>query len=33
MLNGGVLPLDLLDSRTDSWILAQKLAPNFAGVN
>jgi len=24
MLNGGVLPLDLLDSRTDSWIRAQK---------
>jgi uncharacterized protein (DUF885 family) len=24
MLNGGVLPLDLLDSRTNSWILAQK---------
>ena len=33
MLNGGVLPLDLLDSRTDSWIRAQKLAPNSAGVN
>jgi uncharacterized protein (DUF885 family) len=25
MLNGGVLPLDLLDSRTDAWIKAQKL--------
>jgi len=24
MLNGGVLPLDLLDARTDSWIRAQK---------
>jgi uncharacterized protein (DUF885 family) len=24
MLNGGVLPLDLLDSRTNSWIRAQK---------
>ncbi|MEO7206095.1 MAG: DUF885 domain-containing protein [Steroidobacteraceae bacterium] len=24
MLNGGVLPLDLLDARTDSWIEAQK---------
>jgi uncharacterized protein (DUF885 family) len=24
MLNGGVLPLDLLDSRTNSWIQAQK---------
>ncbi len=33
MLNGGVLPLDLLDSRTDSWIRAQKPAPNSAGVN
>jgi len=27
MLNGGVLPLDLLDSRTENWIRAQKLAP------
>jgi uncharacterized protein (DUF885 family) len=26
MLNGGVLPLDLLDSRTNSWIRAQKTA-------
>jgi uncharacterized protein (DUF885 family) len=26
MLNGGVLPLDLLDSRTDSWIRSQKAA-------
>jgi uncharacterized protein (DUF885 family) len=24
MLNGGVLPLDLLDSRTDLWITAEK---------
>jgi uncharacterized protein (DUF885 family) len=24
MLNGGVLPLDLLDSRTNKWIVAQK---------
>ena len=23
MLNGGVLPLDLLDARTNSWIQAQ----------
>ena len=30
MLNGGVLPLDLLDSRTDSWIRAQKLAAKTA---
>jgi uncharacterized protein (DUF885 family) len=33
MLNGGVLPLDLLDSRTDSWVRAQKLTPNSARVN
>jgi uncharacterized protein (DUF885 family) len=26
MLNGGVLPLDLLDARTNSWIRAQKSA-------
>jgi len=26
MLSGGVLPLDLLDARTDSWIKAQKAA-------
>jgi uncharacterized protein (DUF885 family) len=26
MLNGGVLPLDLLDARTNSWIKAQKAA-------
>jgi len=26
MLSGGVLPLDLLDSRTNSWIQEQKLA-------
>jgi uncharacterized protein (DUF885 family) len=25
MLNGGVLPLDLLDARTNAWIKAQKL--------
>jgi uncharacterized protein (DUF885 family) len=24
MLNGGVLPLDLLDKRTDQWIQGQK---------
>jgi uncharacterized protein (DUF885 family) len=24
MLNGGVLPLDMLDARTDAWIRAQK---------
>jgi uncharacterized protein (DUF885 family) len=28
MLSGGVLPLDLLDSRTNSWIQGQKLAHN-----
>jgi uncharacterized protein (DUF885 family) len=27
MLSGGVLPLDLLDSRTNRWIEAQKRAP------
>jgi uncharacterized protein (DUF885 family) len=27
MLSGGVLPLDLLDSRTNSWIQKQKSAP------
>jgi uncharacterized protein (DUF885 family) len=27
MLNGGVLPLDLLDSRTNGWIQARKSAP------
>jgi uncharacterized protein (DUF885 family) len=30
MLNGGVLPLDLLDSRTNSWIQAQKAAVKSA---
>jgi uncharacterized protein (DUF885 family) len=28
MLNGGVLPLDLLDARTNSWIQAQKTTAN-----
>jgi uncharacterized protein (DUF885 family) len=28
MLSGGVLPLDLLDSRTNSWIQGQKLLHN-----
>jgi uncharacterized protein (DUF885 family) len=27
MLNGAVLPLDLLDSRTNAWIAAQKRSP------
>jgi uncharacterized protein (DUF885 family) len=27
MLNGGVLPLDLLDSRTNAWIRAEKKRP------
>jgi uncharacterized protein (DUF885 family) len=26
MLNGGLLPLDLLDARTNRWIQAQTLA-------
>ncbi len=30
MLNGGVLPLDLLDARTDSWIREQKMAAKSA---
>jgi len=30
MLNGGVLPLDLLDARTNSWIQAQKAADKTA---
>jgi uncharacterized protein (DUF885 family) len=30
MLNGGVLPLDLLDSRTNSWIQAQRTAVKTA---
>ncbi len=33
MLNGGVLPLDLLDSRTNSWIKGQKLRIGTAAVN
>lgn len=28
MLNGGVLPLDLLDSRATGWMAAQKLLPS-----
>ena len=33
MLNGGVLPLDLLDARTNSWIPAQKLSPKSVASN
>ncbi len=33
MLSGGVLPLDLLDSRTSSWIAGQKLAAKSAAAN
>jgi len=33
MLSGGVLPLDLLDARTDVWIRAQKSAANAAAVH
>jgi uncharacterized protein (DUF885 family) len=33
MLNGGVLPLDLLDSRTNSWIKAQKHRTKVAAAN
>ena len=33
MLSGGVLPLDLLDSRTNSWIREQKQQPKSALTN
>jgi uncharacterized protein (DUF885 family) len=33
MLNGGVLPLDLLEERTDSWIREQKHPPKLAARN
>jgi uncharacterized protein (DUF885 family) len=33
MLSGGVLPLDLLDSRTDRWIEAQRLGIKSAAAN
>jgi uncharacterized protein (DUF885 family) len=33
MLSGGVLPIDLLESRTDNWIRAQKLGPATATGN
>ena len=33
MLSGGVLPLDLLDSRTDSWIRAQKSGLKSAAAH
>jgi uncharacterized protein (DUF885 family) len=33
MLGGGVLPLDLLDARTDSWIKAQKAGSQTAAGN
>jgi uncharacterized protein (DUF885 family) len=33
MLSGGVLPLELLDSRTNSWIQAQKLGVKSAAAN
>ncbi|MEP6884379.1 MAG: DUF885 domain-containing protein [Gammaproteobacteria bacterium] len=33
MLNGGVLPLDLLDSRTNSWIKGQKLRVKTVAAN
>ena len=33
MLNGGVLPLDLLDSRTNAWIKEQKRAPARVAAN
>ncbi len=33
MLNGGVLPLDLLDARTDAWIKAQQAGTRAAAGN
>jgi uncharacterized protein (DUF885 family) len=33
MLSGGVLPLDLLDSRTMSWIQAQKHGAKSTAAN
>jgi uncharacterized protein (DUF885 family) len=33
MLSGGVLPLDLLDARTNSWIQGQKLGQKSAAAN
>jgi len=33
MLNGGVLPLDLLESRTVGWIREQKVAATAAAAN
>ena len=33
MLSGGVLPLDLLDSRTVSWIQAQKVGAKVSAAN
>jgi uncharacterized protein (DUF885 family) len=33
MLSGGVLPLDLLDSRTNSWIHGQKLGAKSTAAN
>ena len=33
MLNGGVLPLDLLDARTNRWIQAQKHLPKSVSSN
>jgi uncharacterized protein (DUF885 family) len=33
MLSGGVLPLDLLQARTESWIKAQESKPQIAEVS
>ena len=33
MISGGVLPLDLLDSRTNSWIQEQKRGVKAAAAN
>jgi len=33
LLNGGVLPLDLLTARTESWIRAEKVGPASASIH
>jgi uncharacterized protein (DUF885 family) len=33
MISGGVLPLDLLDSRTNSWIQEQKRGVKATAAN
>jgi uncharacterized protein (DUF885 family) len=33
MLSGGVLPLDLLEARTESWVKAQKAGAQVTAGN